>query len=40
MGMAAVVLNLLGVAEPSTMITLLGIGLFALGLDALDRGRS
>jgi hypothetical protein len=37
MGVATVVLNLLGAASSGTLFTLLGIGLFALGLDALDR---
>ena len=37
MGVAVVVLGILGVAEASTMITLLGIGLFCLGLSALDK---
>ena len=38
MGVAAVVMSILGTAEPGTLITLLGIGLFALALDSLDRG--
>jgi small-conductance mechanosensitive channel len=37
MGVAVVVLGILGVAEVSTMITLIGIGLFCLGLSALDQ---
>jgi hypothetical protein len=37
MGVAVVVLGILGVAEASTMITLLAIGLFCLGLSALDQ---
>ncbi len=37
MGVAAVVLSILRTADPSALITLLGIGLFALGLDALGR---
>jgi hypothetical protein len=36
MGVAVVVLSVLGTAAPSTLITLLGIGLFALGLWALQ----
>ncbi len=35
MGVAVVVLQTLGTATPSTLITLLGIGLFALALEAL-----
>jgi hypothetical protein len=38
MAVAAVVLSILGAAEVETLITLLGIGLFTLALDALDRG--
>lgn len=38
MGVAVVVLSILGAANANTSIILLGIGLFALGLDALDRG--
>jgi hypothetical protein len=38
MAVAAVVLSILGAAEAGTLITLLGIGLFTLALDALDRG--
>jgi hypothetical protein len=34
MGVAVVVLQTLGTATPSALITLLGIGLFALALDA------
>ena len=37
MGVAVVVLGILGVAEASTLITLLAIGLFCLGLSALDQ---
>ncbi|MFN2223308.1 MAG: hypothetical protein ACK2UH_12190 [Candidatus Promineifilaceae bacterium] len=37
MGMVVVVLSTLGVTEVETSIVLLGIGLFALALDALDR---
>ena len=39
MAVAAVVLSILGTAETQTLITLLGIGLFTLALDALDRGE-
>ena len=38
MGVSVVILGILGVVEAETSITLLGIGLFALALDALDRG--
>jgi hypothetical protein len=38
MGVVVVVLSTLGVVEVATSIMLLGIGLFALALDALDRG--
>ena len=38
MAVAVVVLGILGTAESETLITLLGIGLFTLALDALDRG--
>lgn len=38
MGVAVIVLGILGVADTDTLITLLGIGLFTLALDALDRG--
>lgn len=38
MGVAAVVLSILKTADAYTLTILLGIGLFALGLDALDRG--
>ena len=37
MGVAVFVLVFLGVAEASTLITLLAIGLFCLGLFALDK---
>ena len=37
MGIVVIVLNVLGTAAPQTMIMLLGIGLFALGLDALQK---
>jgi hypothetical protein len=36
MGVAVVVLSILGTAAPSNLITLLGIGLAALGLWALQ----
>ncbi len=39
MGAAAVVLGILKAATPETTVILLGIGLFALGLDALDQGK-
>ena len=41
MGVAVVVLGILGTATPTTLITLLGIGLFCLALWALqkDEGR-
>lgn len=38
MAVAALVMNFLGVADPDATINLLGIGLFTLALDALDRG--
>jgi hypothetical protein len=37
MGVASVVLSLLGAAPVETNVILLGIGVFALGLAALDR---
>jgi hypothetical protein len=37
MGVAVIVLGILGVAEASTLITLLAIGLFCLGLSALNQ---
>ena len=37
MGVAAIVLSILGTVETGALITLLGIGLFTLALDALDR---
>ncbi len=40
MGVAVVVLNILGTADARTMFTLIGIGLFGLGLAALDEDRS
>jgi hypothetical protein len=38
MGVAAVVLGILKTTDALTLTTLLGIGLFALGVDALNRG--
>ena len=38
MGVAAVVLSILRAADALALITLLGIGLFAIGVDALNRG--
>ncbi len=38
MAVAAIVISILGVAEPDTIVTMLAIGLFTLALDALDRG--
>ena len=38
MAVAVIVLGILGTVETSALITLLGIGLFTLSLDALDRG--
>ncbi len=40
MGVATVVLSILGAADDGTLITLLGIGLFAISLDALNRSRT
>ena len=37
MGVAVVVMSILSTAETNTLITLLGIGLFCLGLSALDQ---
>ena len=37
MGVAALVMSILGVAESDTLITLLAIGMFCLGLTALDQ---
>ena len=37
MGVAVVVLGILVAAETNTLITLLGIGLFCLGLSALNK---
>lgn len=39
MGVAVVVLNIIGAADADTLVTLLGIGLFSLALDALNRGK-
>jgi len=39
MGVAAVVLSILGTASPSTLVTLLGIGLFSLSMWALQKGQ-
>ena len=38
MGVAAVVLGILKTTDAITLTTLLGIGLFALSVDALNRG--
>lgn len=40
MGVAAAVLSILGSADNGTLILLLGIGLFAIAVDALSRGRT
>lgn len=40
MGVAAVVLSVLRTTDNGTLITLLGIGLFALAADALNRGSA
>ena len=40
MGVAVVVLGILGVVAAETSIMLLGIGLFALALEALQQERS
>ena len=40
MGVAVVVLNILGAADADTLVTLLGIGLFSLALDSLNRKKS
>ena len=37
MGVAVVVMGILGTADTDTLITLLGIGVFCLGLSALDQ---
>ena len=39
MGVAAVVLSILGTGSANTLITLLGIGLFCLALWALQKGQ-
>jgi hypothetical protein len=39
MGVAAVILGILKAASTETTVVLLGIGLFALALDALDQGK-
>lgn len=39
MGVAAVVLGILGTSSTETLVTLLGIGLFCLALWALQRGQ-
>lgn len=39
MGVATVVLSILGAVETGTLVLLLGIGLAALGLVALDQVR-
>jgi len=38
MAVAVVVLSILGAAEAESLITMLGIGLFTLALNALGRG--
>ena len=40
MGVAVVVLNIMGAADVDTFVTLLGIGLFSLALDALSQGKT
>jgi len=37
MGVAALVMSLLGFADAETLITLLAIGMFCLGVTALDQ---
>jgi len=37
MGVAALVMSILGAAEAETLITLLAIGMFCLGVAALDQ---
>ena len=37
MGVAALVMSILGVADTDTLITLLAIGMFCLGLTTLDQ---
>jgi hypothetical protein len=39
MGVAVVVLSILGTASTNALITALGIGLFCLGLWALQKGQ-
>jgi hypothetical protein len=39
MGVAAVVVGTMKVAPAETTVVMLGIGLFALALDALDQGK-
>ena len=39
MGVAAVVLSILGTASPNTLVTLLGFGLFSLAVWALQKGQ-
>ena len=39
MGVAAVVLNILGTSDTDTLLTLLGIGVFCLGLAALSQAQ-
>ena len=39
MGVAAVVLSILGTGSPNTLITVLGLGLFCLALWALQKGQ-
>jgi hypothetical protein len=39
MGVAAVVLSILGSSSPNALITVLGIGLFCLALWALQKGQ-
>jgi hypothetical protein len=38
MGVAAVVLSILGTATAATLVTLLGVGIFSLALWALQKG--
>jgi hypothetical protein len=39
MGVATVILGILDAVSAETAVTMLGIGLFTLALDALDRGK-
>jgi hypothetical protein len=39
MGVAVVVLSILGTASPNTLVTLLGFGLLALAAWALQKGQ-